>query len=43
VDATEEYLLWFAAQPVEVQEAILAKLQEGSRIEAEALIGRLRP
>ena len=26
VDATEEYLQWFAAEPAEVQEAILAKV-----------------
>ena len=35
VDATEEYLQWFAAQPAGVQEVILAKvllLEEGSRI-----------
>ncbi len=26
VDATEEYLQWFAAQPAEVQEVVLAKV-----------------
>jgi hypothetical protein len=26
VDATEEYLLWFAGQPAEVQEVVLAKV-----------------